>query len=726
MEDRFRQELQSLRERLIEREIEAGSFQTRETTLHTDLKAKSELAASLKEEIRNLKDEVDLMKKKLQGKDEEVLQVSSRLEDREAALSGTSQQTEELRAKCANYMESIQAMEEQVSELSQKYTTTKSELEALRDQVPSLQTKLNETKDQNNQMTRELSEKAGELESLREKINDASKEESEVLQKKSEQVEELRRNLRETEHDRSTAESALNTKIEAIEHLNTKLNNSGNTLKDVAAKTSSLETALRDREKVVEGLKQQLKEIDTLKAGVAREKSVVKDRDAEILNLKGHVTEVEVKKTEVERAFQDTKEDLGSVKTSHAALKTELVTLKDSLKKKSNNMEEIQTKLKLETNEKETLKGKLSTTLLTAENTKEIGQLEASGKEHEARSGQEVARLKERCEALEKRREEVAALVTSLRAEKEGVEKTRDLTAHEMKTAKGDLQEAKVYCKELEEQVNDFKRDTFTLTQEKARLEEDMKSLQDKSFFNTKVHASPQSPRTAQVSDEVALREALTGQHAAQLAMEQQGRDEAVAQLHTLEETLARIRTEHEQLGKTRKEEVSTLSRQLADQNEKVDEAEGRMAGLEAEVAGLAGDKLELEVRVEAAAEEQQSLVERCLAAESEVERMQGQLTQLRRKLDDSTAALHELGRENQNLQMETMKLAGRKWADDSEVLNCNACVKAFSVTVRRHHCRNCGQIFCHDCSSKQAPLEANKKSVRVCDGCYNELNSKL
>lgn len=57
-------------------------------------------------------------------------------------------------------------------------------------------------------------------------------------------------------------------------------------------------------------------------------------------------------------------------------------------------------------------------------------------------------------------------------------------------------------------------------------------------------------------------------------------------------------------------------------------------------------------MRVDASAEEQQGLVERCLAAELEVERLQGQLTQLRRKLDDSMAALHELGRENQNLQV--------------------------------------------------------------------------
>lgn len=48
--------------------FQTTSFQAREVALQSDLKAKSELAASLKEEIRNLKDEVDIMKKKLQVK----------------------------------------------------------------------------------------------------------------------------------------------------------------------------------------------------------------------------------------------------------------------------------------------------------------------------------------------------------------------------------------------------------------------------------------------------------------------------------------------------------------------------------------------------------------------------------------------------------------------------------------------------------------------------------
>lgn len=60
----------------------------------------------------------------------------------------------------------------------------------------------------------------------------------------------------------------------------------------------------------------------------------------------------------------------------------------------------------------------------------------------------------------------------------------------------------------------------------------------------------------AQVTDEVAMREALAGQHAAQLAMEQQSRDEAQGQLQTLEETLTRTQKEHEQLTKKQLEEV--------------------------------------------------------------------------------------------------------------------------------------------------------------------------
>ena len=78
-----------------------------------------------------------------------------------------------------------------------------------------------------------------------------------------------------------------------------------------------------------------------------------------------------------------------------------------------------------------------------------------------------------------------------------------------------------------------------------------------------------------------------------------------------------------------------------------------------------------------------------CLTSEADVEKLREKNTELRRRLDDTQAGLLELGRENQSLQIFSNKTVTRKWADDSEVLNCMACNKAFSVTVRKVRTQN-------------------------------------
>ncbi|MBN3292841.1 WDFY3 protein, partial [Polypterus senegalus] len=67
---------------------------------------------------------------------------------------------------------------------------------------------------------------------------------------------------------------------------------------------------------------------------------------------------------------------------------------------------------------------------------------------------------------------------------------------------------------------------------------------------------------------------------------------------------------------------------------------------------------------------------------------------------------------------------AADHWVKDEGGDNCSGCSVRFSLTERRHHCRNCGQLFCQKCSRFQSEIKRLKISspVRVCQNCYYNL----
>lgn len=60
-------------------------------------------------------------------------------------------------------------------------------------------------------------------------------------------------------------------------------------------------------------------------------------------------------------------------------------------------------------------------------------------------------------------------------------------------------------------------------------------------------------------------------------------------------------------------------------------------------------------------------------------------------------------------------------WKEESF---CHRCKVAFTTFRRRHHCRNCGNSFCAECSSERTvlPQFGIEKEVRVCDHCFEQL----
>lgn len=64
-------------------------------------------------------------------------------------------------------------------------------------------------------------------------------------------------------------------------------------------------------------------------------------------------------------------------------------------------------------------------------------------------------------------------------------------------------------------------------------------------------------------------------------------------------------------------------------------------------------------------------------------------------------------------------------WAKDGAMSHCKQCGKEFGFMRRKHHCRNCGNIFCNDCSSRNCiiPESTYTTQERVCDGCFTRLH---
>ncbi|KAM8764992.1 RUN and FYVE domain-containing protein 1 [Rhynchonycteris naso] len=112
-----------------------------------------------------------------------------------------------------------------------------------------------------------------------------------------------------------------------------------------------------------------------------------------------------------------------------------------------------------------------------------------------------------------------------------------------------------------------------------------------------------------------------------------------------------------------------------------------------------------------------------------ELRELQAEKAELQKVYDEQEQALQEMGLHlsQSKLKMEDIKevnkaLKGHTWLKDDEATHCKQCEKEFSISRRKHHCRNCGHIFCNTCSSNELALPSYPKPVRVCDSCHTLL----
>lgn len=59
-------------------------------------------------------------------------------------------------------------------------------------------------------------------------------------------------------------------------------------------------------------------------------------------------------------------------------------------------------------------------------------------------------------------------------------------------------------------------------------------------------------------------------------------------------------------------------------------------------------------------------------------------------------------------------------WMPDTSANTCLNCNSSFTLLTRRHHCRNCGKIFCNECCSEKMllPHLGKNELEKVCNNC--------
>ncbi|XP_067262124.1 myotubularin-related protein 3 isoform X1 [Chanodichthys erythropterus] len=74
--------------------------------------------------------------------------------------------------------------------------------------------------------------------------------------------------------------------------------------------------------------------------------------------------------------------------------------------------------------------------------------------------------------------------------------------------------------------------------------------------------------------------------------------------------------------------------------------------------------------------------------------------------------------------QIEQQEAEVTQWYSDHPASRCYGCERTFWLATRKHHCRNCGNVFCASCCDQKVavPSQQLREPNHVCQACYGHL----
>ncbi|XP_032360665.1 ELKS/Rab6-interacting/CAST family member 1 isoform X9 [Etheostoma spectabile] len=639
-------EMLQLREEL-HRRYEAAPESTKTKALQTVIEMKDAKISSMERGLRELEEEVNMLKSNgalsSEEREEEIKQMEvyrshskfmkNKVEQLKEELTQSQSEKDELRQRANELQREVSSMEQAKQDLSRK----DSELLAFRTKLETLNNQFSDSKQHVDVLKESLTAKEQraailqtEVDALRLRLE----EKESLLAKKSQQISELTEEKSTQHGEISDLKDMLDVKERKVNVLQKKIEN--------------LQDQLRDKEKQLGGLKDRVKSLQTdtsntdTALGTLEEALAEKERIIERLKEQREREERE-KGDEMESSKKELKElrekvshlqaDLSDRETSLLDLKEKASSLASSTLKKDNRLKTLE--ISLEQKKEECVK--LENQLKKARSATADSQASTELSERISCLEQEVTRHKE---DAEKAQSEVERLLEILR---------------EMENEKND-KEKKIH--ELERQMKDQSKKVANLKQKEqleksrnAQLMEDAKKREHNLNENSQQIQDALRLKEERIEElEEALRESvqITAEREVVLAQEEQARTHSEKQVEDLLVAMERV-----------KQELDVMKAKLSSTQLSLAEKEGHLTSLRAERRKHLEEVLEMKQEaLLAAISEKDANIALLELSSSKKKKTQEEVAALKREKD---GLVHQLKQQTQN----RMKLMADNYEDE-------------------------------------------------------------
>uniref|UniRef100_A0A1A7W7T5 ELKS/RAB6-interacting/CAST family member 1 n=1 Tax=Iconisemion striatum TaxID=60296 RepID=A0A1A7W7T5_9TELE len=643
-------EMLQLREEL-HRRYEAAPESAKTKALQTVIEMKDAKISSMERGMRELEEEVMMLKSNgalsSEEREEEIKQMEvyrshskfmkNKVEQLKEEITHSQSEKEELRRRANDLQQEVSAMEQAKQDLSRK----DSELLGLRTKLETLNNQFSDSKQHVDVLKESLTAKEQraailqtEVDALRLRLE----EKESLLSKKSQQISEL------TE-EKSTQQGEISDLKDMLEVKERKVN-------VLQKKIENLQDQLRDKEKQLSGLKDRVKSLQTdtsntdTALGTLEEALAEKERIIERLKEQREKEDRE-KTDEVETTKKDLKElkekvsqlqaELADRETSVLDLKEKASSLASSTLKKENRLKSLE--INLEQKKEECIK--LENQLKKAQNAAAESQANTELCERISCLEQEVARHRE---DAGKAQSEVERLLEILR-EMENEKNDKEKKIHELESL------ASRQMKDQTKKVANLKHKEQLEKSRNAQLMEEAKKREDNLNETSQQIKDSLRQKEERIEElEEALRESvqITAEREVVLAQEEQARTQSEKQVEDLLVAMEKV-----------KQELEVMKAKLSSTQLSLAEKEGHLTALRAERRKHLEEVLEMKQEaLLAAISEKDANIALLELSSSKKKKTQEEVSALKREKD---SLVHQLKQQTQN----RMKLMADNYEDD-------------------------------------------------------------